>query len=527
MKIRQRQLLFIGFVAFLFLILILPRMNIFNMPFERDEGEYAYSSWILSQNVAPYANSFIQKPPLIIYVYLLAQLISPHGYWSPRLLSLLFSFMTCGLLFILLQHEKRIIASYLCPVFLAAIWTAPFLTASVANVEIFMLLPLVGLYVWHSWHRSFPLKYRDWMLGGFLAATVNLFKPIGAVVTISILLLSLIQNWNVHRDIKKSLLHDISAICAGGSAAILLSAGYFFIQGGWKELIEYSFVYNLFYSPPGPQGRPFFYFQQLFPSMLASWWPLLAVAILSLWVRPYLWKSHLFLLSVIVFSVLFGAYGHYWLLITPFLALIASFTFEQLTKRVIRKEEISPGSAWSLVVIVGVFVAIMLIPVYRYLSLRSEDMVRVFYGTQAPFLEAPKVAEIVASITNDSDRIFVAGSEPEIYFYSKRRSSTPFVITYPMTGSLRFSEHYQKHAIDDLIQYPPKVIVRCRYTDLERAGYSKKLDVYLRYLINREYGLIGGFMKPSETDRGGWKAHPLLPDELDRCSLLVFKRQND
>jgi hypothetical protein len=251
---RLNYLAYIGFAIIFIAVLLVPRLTIFSMPFERDEGEYAYSAWILSHNIAPYAHSFIQKPPLILYVYLLAQTISADGYWAPRLLSLLFSGATCGLLFLLLYRQRRIIAAVLCPVFLAAAWTAPFLTAYVANVEIFMLLPLVGLYAWYAWPRKSPPRYRDWMLGGFLAAMVNLFKPVGTVVTIAITVLALFQHWRFHRSFKKCLVHDISALAAGAVAAILVSTGYFLLHGGWKELLEYSFVYNLYYSPPGSES---------------------------------------------------------------------------------------------------------------------------------------------------------------------------------------------------------------------------------------------------------------------------------
>ncbi len=521
---RLNYLAYIGFAIIFIAVLLVPRLTIFSMPFERDEGEYAYSAWILSHNIAPYAHSFIQKPPLILYVYLLAQTISADGYWAPRLLSLLFSGTTCGLLFLLLYRQKRIIAAVLCPVFLAAAWTAPFLTAYVANVEIFLLLPLVGLYAWYAWPRKSPPRYRDWMLGGFLAATVNLFKPVGAVVTIAITALALVQYWRFHRSIKKCLVHDISALGAGAVAAILVSTGYFLLHGGWKELLEYSFVYNLYYSPPGSESGFFSHFLHFIPSMAASWWPLFAAAALSFAFRSNLWKRHWCLLGASVISVVAGPFGHYWLLVTPFLALLAGLTIEEIIRRITGKGSAVPSPILLLAVCAAAVPGVMLLPVYGYLSLPDKDMERVLYGTKPPFLEAPEVARVVASLTNDRDRIFVAGSEPEIYFYSRRIGSTPFVITYPMTGSMRFSEEYQRKAVQDLVQNPPEVIVYCRYDNLERRGYPRELKDYLGSLINRNYYLVGAFMQPSKVDPGGWKQGPLIPAEMSRYSLLVLKK---
>jgi hypothetical protein len=225
-----------------------------------------------------------------------------------------------------------------------------------------------------------------------------------------------------------------------------------------------------------------------------------------------------------VISVVAGPFGHYWLLVTPFLALLAGFTIEEIIRRLTGKGSAAPSPILLLAVCAAAVPGVMLLPVYGYMSLPDKDMERVLYGTKPPFLEAPEVARVVASLTNDRDRIFVAGSEPEIYFYSRRIGSTPFVITYPMTGSMRFSEEYQRKAVQDLVQNPPEVIVYCRYDDLERRGYPRELKDYLGSLINRNYYLVGAFMQPSKVDPGGWKQGPLIPAEMSRYSLLVLKK---
>ncbi len=72
---------FIGMTC-LFLLL---RWNSFNAPFERDEGEYAYSARLLSHGEMPYEHSFLQKPPMIIYTYMVGQYISEGSIVIPRI----------------------------------------------------------------------------------------------------------------------------------------------------------------------------------------------------------------------------------------------------------------------------------------------------------------------------------------------------------------------------------------------------------------------------------------------------------
>ena len=69
---------------------IILRWNSFNIPLIRDEGEYAYSAWLLLKGISPYLNSFLQKPPLIIYSYALPQLFGLAEPWAFRFLACLF-----------------------------------------------------------------------------------------------------------------------------------------------------------------------------------------------------------------------------------------------------------------------------------------------------------------------------------------------------------------------------------------------------------------------------------------------------
>ena len=70
----------LGLVVLTFLL----RHNSLNSPFERDEGEYAYSANLLLTGSLPYRDSFLQKPPLIIYTYAVAKIIFGNNLWGDR-----------------------------------------------------------------------------------------------------------------------------------------------------------------------------------------------------------------------------------------------------------------------------------------------------------------------------------------------------------------------------------------------------------------------------------------------------------
>ncbi|MDD4005525.1 MAG: hypothetical protein PHW69_10050, partial [Elusimicrobiaceae bacterium] len=60
---------------------LLLNWNTFTAPFERDEGEYAYAAWITLQGQVPYISSFLHKPPLTIFMYMLGYFIDPAAVW--------------------------------------------------------------------------------------------------------------------------------------------------------------------------------------------------------------------------------------------------------------------------------------------------------------------------------------------------------------------------------------------------------------------------------------------------------------
>jgi hypothetical protein len=152
-------------------------------------------------------------------------------------------------------------------------------------------------------------------------------------------------------------------------------------------------------------------------------------------------------------------------------------------------------------------------------------MSHFIYGTHPPFVEAEEVAGIVRSLTDKDDRIFIAGSEPEIYFHARRRSATPFVICYAFTYGPSFADRYQQRAIDMLKSRPPKVIVYSPFTDLIRRGVTQKLHVFLHELLRARYVLVGCYVRPLKSTQGQWKQAPLRRTEMQDSSLLVFKRR--
>ncbi len=107
--------LFLFSMAGLFLFTLLLHWTTFNLPFIRDEGEYAYTAWRMGQGDLPYQQIFLQKPPMIIYTYALAQIIDPVACWPPRVLAALAVFLAAVLIGLAAKKEFGPLTGNLAP----------------------------------------------------------------------------------------------------------------------------------------------------------------------------------------------------------------------------------------------------------------------------------------------------------------------------------------------------------------------------------------------------------------------------
>jgi hypothetical protein len=135
------------------------RWNSLDAPLVRDEGEYAYAAQLLGHGQLPYEHSFLQKPPMVVYTYALANTLAPNTFWFPRVLAGLFALLAACLLGLIARLE------FGPGLALPAMWLVtpmllfPGLWQFAANTETFMLVPLLGtvaVYVVSRHRRGWP-----------------------------------------------------------------------------------------------------------------------------------------------------------------------------------------------------------------------------------------------------------------------------------------------------------------------------------------------------------------------------------
>jgi hypothetical protein len=493
--------------------------NSLNMPFERDEGEYAYSAWIMSEGHVPYRDSYLQKPPMIIYTYLASQLVSADSVWPPRILASLVSLLTAFLVGWIAQHLYGKRAGWLAVWMFLPLSMLPIFLPFAANTEKFLLLPLIVTLYFYV-RRGSQGKWWEWLAAGTSGAIAVFFKQIALIPVAIIFSFWAVETWRYHRAAAIAV-RNVSIAVAGAVSVSIVLLAFFIYKGALRELIECTVTYNYYYMQVGRTDFQFFFSMILF--LAEQWWPLI---LLSGW-YVYKRRPRWFVLGALLVASLVTASkdlnGHYYIVMVPFLAIVSSSALDSFLSWLKTKIHDETKQRRFGLLIPAMVVLILILPSRGVILLRPNELAETIYGGN-PFVESPIVAQRVNELVPEHEALFVAGSEPQILFLSKRMSLTRFVIMYPLTMPTPFMKKYQDEVKVALEKSPPRVVVLA----LPRMSWSyqsKEMPEFVSY-VDRMTGsggfqLIGGYLR----DRSGnhWQ-EPLKKEDVPLCRLIILRR---
>lgn len=496
---------------------ILLNWNSLGAPFERDEGEYAYSAWLMRTGSTPYQDSFLQKPPMIIYTYLLGQAVSPLAVWPPRVLASIFVFLTSILIFLIALREWGGVAAIFSTFLFLPMIGFPPLTPFAANTEKFMILPMVATLALFVYYKN-SQKSWPYIASGFLSTIAIFYKPICLPVIVFILIFWLFKLYcstlpaNFFTIIKPVLWIILSSLVT----TILLLIPFLKV---WPKFFEEVFTFNVYYL--NAFNNSLANLTGYLANFIQYWWILLFLPVGLFFKKP---KNILLYFTLLIISLVTiyrtpSGLGHYYLILMPFLALLCGALFNSCLESfsALREQKIL-----TTIVVLPIVFSIMIFPFKNQFSMSPEKLSEWVYGTVNPFSESREVANHLALITKPGDLVFVAGSEPQIYYYAERKSMTRFVITYPLNLPTPYREQYQIELMSDLERNPPKAIVLSQrsFSGLWNEGSPQIFIKYFSDLISKNYKIVGGYVW-NNNEEGHWQ-EPINNESIRNASLLLL-----
>jgi hypothetical protein len=160
-------------------------------------------------------------------------------------------------------------------------------------------------------------------------------------------------------------------------------------------------------------------------------------------------------------------------------------------------------------------------------TLTPIEVCRLTYGAN-PFPESIGIARYIAENSKPDDRIAILGSEPQIYFYSRRRSATGYIYTYALMERQPYAAQMQREMIREIESARPEYLlfVASPVSWLPTSQSEKLIfDWYPKY-AQENYDLVGVIdLLGSPGSQYVWGAEARSHTPRSTRSIFVFRRR--
>jgi len=448
-------------------LVAVARLRLLDFPLERDEGEYAYAGQLLLQGIPPYELAYNMKFPGTYLAY--AGIMAIFGQ-SPAGIHLGLLLMTTATALMLFWLGKRMLdetAGSVAASTYAILAASPTMLGLAGHATHFCaFFVTAGLcFMWSARERESRSTVAAFAL---CFGTAVLMKQHAALIAAwAGLAFALGKCFDRKQSVAKKIVSV--AFCAvmmllplALCCLWLWQAGVFprFKFWAFDYAREYAAAVPLSYAPQTfaqgvrwAMGRVFFF-------------PLLGlIGLLLVW-RDARWnRSRAWFLGFCAASALavcpdFFFRKHYFLIMLPALALLTAAAISGLQNLSAEKLRSGPVEVYALIAIATILILSnvwFLQPLHEVI--RGTSAARHgLYGPD-PLPEAEIVAQFIRENSPPDARIAVLGSEPEIYFYSRRHSATGYIYAYPLMDPQPFALKMQHEMIADLEARQPQFIV--------------------------------------------------------------------
>ena len=140
------------------------------------------------------------------------------------------------------------------------------------------------------------------------------------------------------------------------------------------------------------------------------------------------------------------------------------------------------------------------------------------------------VGRFIRDHSSPEDRIAVLGSEPEIYFYARRRSATGYIYTYALMEPQPFAATMQDEMIREIEAAHPRYLVFAWIKDswLAQPGSNQVIVQWARRYVRECYDAVGvADIVSEEETRMMWDADLRGYVAASENLVYTFKRKDD
>jgi hypothetical protein len=526
-------------LAAVVILIGIVRVRLLSIPLERDEGEYAYMGQLMLQGVPPYKLAYSMKFPGAYIAYALIMGLFGQTVQAIHLGLLIANTTSIVLVFILgrrvFNRQTGVVAAAtfgLMSVHPAVLGTSAHVTQFAAPLVLGAILLLLP--------RTESAKPRVLLAAGVLLGMTVLMKqhtafylPYACLLYACTALKGRMSNW------KRAFLGS-GLIVLGAILPIAATFIWLYAAGVFGSFWFWTVQYAREYVSESTLEKAMVHLTYVWECGFNRTVPLLAlmvVGLLILWLDKGLRAKRGLLtgyLLVSLLTVLPGWYFriHYFVLVLPPAALLCGVAVSAVSCRLAGMKTARWAQSIPVVVFAGAWLAVLLTSGSFFFHSSPIGACRKLYSG-SPFPEAVDMADYISKHSTEKDTILVLGSEPEICFYSHRRSATGFIYFYSLTENQKYRDDMRSTMISELEANKPRFIVmtnlQSSYLNGDRATDSN-LDIMewgLQYIVQhyRHVGVIDLKGREKWSSRWGADAANFKVDSM--YDIRVFERKPD
>lgn len=509
-------------------LVLVIRIRLLEIPLERDEGEYAYAGQLMLQGIPPYKLAYNMKFPGTYAAYAVIMSIFGQTTGAIHLGLLLVNAATIVLIFLLGRRLMNPTAGIAAAMSYAILSMSPSVLGLAAHATNFVVLPVLGgtLLLLNESDRQ---QFGRLLASGLLFGLAVLMKQpaLFFIVFAAIYLVSKgVQRGTRLRDISlESLFFTVGVILPLGIALLLLwRAGVF--DRFWFWAIDYARQYGTLVPL---SEAPQIFLRSVREVVGAGWtlWMLAGIGVVVGLLDNRVRASVIFLLGLLLASALAVCPGfyfryHYFVLVLPAISLLVGAAISEFSDLLAGRTILV--RFMPLLVLCAALTAPILSDRVLLFTLSPIEACRRIYP-ESPFPESLRIAEYVREHTRPDDTIAVLGSEPQIYFYSQRRSATGYIYAYGLMEPQKYARQMQEEMMGEIERARPMYLVSVVVNDswLWRPGSERLIFNWANQYTAQNYAAAGFVnITPTETDYYFGNAPSSVESLKDY--ILIYKR---
>jgi hypothetical protein len=500
------------------------RYRLINLPLERDEGEFAYMGQLMLQGIPPYAEAYNMKLPGIYAAYALIEGIFGETIQAVHWGLLLVNSGTILLIFFLARRLFDAYSGIVAAGTYGVLSLSPAVLGLAGHATHFVLPPVLGgsillLQALES-NRRKTLFLSGLLFGlGILMKQPALFFAVFAVIYFF---------WQC----RKNTAMNASVLVAGIFLPFVITCLLLSASGLFGRFWFWTVTYARTYGSQIPLEGGVQLFAEKFARIFQSNY-LILIAALSGVICSFYKHARSSLPFLVLFflcsfaSVCPGFYfrEHYFIPLLPCIALYAGLAVTSVSR-------LSPSS-WKIAAALSMvlFISALGQSIWRYrdlfFTLTPIETCRAMYGSN-PFPESIEIADSIKAMTTRQDRIAVVGSEPQIYFYSGRRSATGYIYMYSLMESQPYARVMQEEMTKEIERARPKIVVYINHHTSWLINPASEMFLlrWFNEYVQANYLLVGTIdMISLHNIRHRWHQEVQGYAAQSKNVILVFRRK--